>query len=207
VGLLVWWILEEDPANMYSLMMVDLMDGHVIVFREMLRMAAAAAGALTILAILDLFFQRHDYEKQLMMTRQEVKDERKQTEGDPHVKGHIRAKQRDISLRRMMESVKTADAVVTNPVHYAVALKYEPAKMAAPKVVAKGARLMAKRIREIAEKSGVPIVEDPPLARALYKACEVGSAVPISLYKAVAELLAFVYRKRDAAAAARGGVR
>jgi flagellar biosynthetic protein FlhB len=97
----------------------------------------------------------------------------------------------------MMESVKKADVVVTNPVHYAVALRYDPSEMGAPRVVAKGARLVAKRIREIAVAAGVPVVEDPPLARALHKSCRVGAQVPIALYKAVADLLAFVYRARE----------
>jgi flagellar biosynthetic protein FlhB len=131
------------------------------------------------------------------MTRQEIKEEFKQHEGDPLLKAKIRSKQHETARARMMADVKAADVVVTNPVHYAVALKYDTTRMSAPKVVAKGARLVAARIKEIAQAAGVPIVEDPPLARALYKACRVGSEIPIAFYKAIAELLAFVYRRRE----------
>src|SRR5262249_52858037 len=125
-------------------------------------------------------------------------------EGDPLLKAKIRSRQQETARARMMADVKTADVVVTNPVHYAVALKYDTTTMRAPRVVAKGARLVAARIKEIAQQAGVPIVEDPPLARALFKACRVGSEIPLAFYKAIAELLAFVYRRREQVP---GGVR
>ena len=203
-GIIVWAILGT-PEKMLPLMTVSLLGGYGTILAEMLRMAAAGAFALGLLAILDFFFQRYDYEQQIKMTRQEVREEHKQNEGDPKIKSKVRAKQHEMSRQRMMEDVKTADVLVTNPIHFAVALKYEPTTMAAPRVVARGARLVARRIRDIAREASVPVVEDPPLARALYHTTKVGGDVPLSLYQAVAELLAFVYRQRDAAIA--GGSR
>ncbi len=202
-GIIVWALMTTIESFM-PLMTVGLAAGYRAILGAMFRMAGAGALALALVAILDLFFQRWDYERQLMMTRQEIKEEHKQNEGDPHMKSRIRSLQMEATRRRMMEAVKTADVVVTNPLRFAVALKYESAKMHAPKVVAKGARLLAHRIRKIAREAGVPVVENPPLARALYHACKVGASIPLSLYQAVAELLAFVYRQRETAP---GGIR
>ncbi len=150
--------------------------------------------ALLVLAILDFLFQRWETERQLRMTREELKEELKQTEGDPWVKSRIRQIQRAMAQRRMMAEVPKADVVITNPVHYAVALKYEMEEMPAPKVLAKGQGKVALRIREIAEENGVPVVENPPLAQALYQEVEIGEFIPAELYQAVAEVLAYVYR-------------
>lgn len=146
-----------------------------------------------IIAILDYAFQRWDYERSIMMTRQEVREELKQTEGDPLLRARIRSVQREIARRRMMEEVPKAEVVITNPTEIAVALAYEPG-MIAPKVVAKGRRLIAEKIRQIAEESGVPIVENVLLAQALFKAVEVGHTIPGDLYTAVAEVLAYVFK-------------
>ncbi len=191
--------MTGTTETLLPLMTTGIFNAYGAILGAMFRMAAAGAFALAVVAILDLFFQRYDHEKQLMMTKQEVKQEHKENEGDPQLKGKIRSMQMDISRNRMMDDVATADVVVTNPIRFAVALKYDVDRKAAPRVVAKGARLLAKRIRDIAQENGVPIVENPPLARALYKACQVGSDIPISLYQAVAELLAFVFRQRDPA--------
>ncbi|MCY0896889.1 MAG: flagellar biosynthesis protein FlhB [Alicyclobacillaceae bacterium] len=145
------------------------------------------------LAGLDFFFQRYEYEKNLRMTKQEVKDEYRQMEGDSRVKASIRRRGRALALRRMMQEVPKADVVITNPTHYAVALRYEVEKMSAPRVVAKGQDHLALRIREIAATSEVPIVENRPLARTLYTSVELGDAIPPELYQAVAEILAYVY--------------
>lgn len=204
VAAAVAWTVPQTAKSFSSLMQFTPAAAYAVILRTMFTMAAAAAVALAILAILDFFFQRIMHEEQLKMTRQEVKEEYKENEGDPLIRGRIRGLQREASRKRMMADVKTADVVVTNPIRFAVALKYDPEKNAAPRVVAKGARLLAKRIRDAAREAGVPIVENPPLARALYRACEVGAEVPLSLYKAVAELLAFVYRGREKKAA--GGV-
>ena len=150
-------------------------------------------GVLLVLAAGDYFFQWWDFKRSLKMSRQEVKDEMKQTEGNPQLKGRLRERQRALARRRMMQDVPTADVVVTNPTHYAVALKYQPS-YPAPLVVAKGQGLVAARIKEIAQANRVAIVENRPLARALYTAVEVGEAIPEELYQAVAEVLAYVYR-------------
>ncbi len=155
------------------------------------------ALAWLLIAAADYAFQRFDHISNLKMTRQEVKDEHKQTEGDPKLKSRIRAMQMQMSRNRMMQEVTTADVVITNPTHYAVALKYQPEKMNAPLVVARGRNLIALKIREIAQKHQIPIVEDPPLAQALYKAVELNQEVPARFFQAVAEILAYVYKAKN----------
>ncbi|MDR3606772.1 MAG: flagellar biosynthesis protein FlhB [Oligoflexia bacterium] len=149
---------------------------------------------LTVFAAGDFWMQRREYDKQLRMTKQEAKQEHREREGDPMIKARIRSVQREMARRRMMDAVKTADVVVTNPTHFAVALKYDRQTMGAPKVVAKGADLVAQRIKKIAAEAGIPLVENVPLARTLYKTVKVNQAVPKVLYQAVAEVLAYVYR-------------
>jgi flagellar biosynthesis protein FlhB len=149
---------------------------------------------LLVMAILDYAFQRFDHEKKLRMTKQEVKEEMKQQEGDPQIRQRVRALQREMSQRRMMDDVASADVVVTNPTHVAVALKYDPETMPAPKILAKGQRLMAEKIKELAREAGVPLVENKPLARALFKAVKIGDEIPEDLFKAVAQVLAFVFQ-------------
>lgn len=150
--------------------------------------------ALIILAVLDYLYQRWQYEQNLKMTKQEVKDERRQTEGDPKIKARIRSMQLEVAQRRMMESVPEADVVITNPTQLAVALKFDASEMIAPRVFAKGAGFIAERIKEIARAHDVPIVEDKPLAQAMYQMVEIGDYIPVELYRAVAEILAYVYR-------------
>jgi len=152
------------------------------------------AGAMLLIVAIDVPFQLWDHNKKLMMTKEEVRQESKETEGDPMVKGRIRSLQREAARRRMMAAIPTADVVVTNPTHYAVALKYGDKGMRAPMVVAKGSHLLALRIREIAEENHVPILEAPPLARALHKHTDLGESIPEALYTAVAEVLAYVYQ-------------
>lgn len=142
----------------------------------------------------DVFFQIYSHIKKLRMSRQDIRDEFKQSEGDPHVKGKIRQMQRAAARRRMMADVPKADVIVNNPTHYSVALKYEENKMSAPKVVAKGAGLVALRIRELGEEHKIPMLEAPPLARALYRHAEIGQQIPGTLYAAVAEVLAWVWQ-------------
>ncbi len=146
------------------------------------------------LAILDYLYQRHEYERSIRMSRQELKDELKDTEGSPQLKARVRQVQRELARSRMMKAVPTADVVITNPTEIAVALKYDSGETKAPYVVAKGERLIAEKIRELACEHGVPVVEDRPLARALFKMCDVGQMIPVNLYRAVAEVLAHVYR-------------
>jgi flagellar biosynthetic protein FlhB len=144
------------------------------------------------MAVLDYLYQKWEFEQNLKMTKQEVKDEFKQTEGDPLVKSRIRSIQRDMARRRMMEEVPKADVVITNPVHLAVALRYDQEKMAAPTVVAKGAEKIAQRIKTVAKEHNVTIIEDRPLAQNLYK-IDMGEEIPSRFYQAVAEILAYVY--------------
>ncbi len=157
---------------------------------------AAMAGVLAVIAAIDVPWQRWQYAKKLMMTREEVRQEHKEQEGNPEIKGRIRAQQREMARRRMMAEVPKADVVVTNPTHYAVALKYSESRDAAPVVVAKGADELAAKIREIATANKVPLLEAPPLARALYRHVEPGEAIPEKLYTAVAQVLAWVFQLR-----------
>ena len=142
----------------------------------------------------DYIRQRMRYMKELKMTKQEIKEEFKESEGSPEVKHKIRRLQRDAARKRMMEQVPKASAIIVNPTHYSVAIHYDPQGMAAPRVVAKGKNYLARRIREIAIANEIPIIENPPLARSLYKAVDVGHEIPASLYRAVAEVLAYIYR-------------
>ena len=161
---------------------------------------AEAAGkivlALVAIAIFDYFYQRWHHEQQLMMTKQEVKDETKQTEGDPQLKARIRQIQREMSNARMMQEVPKADAVIVNPTHFSVAILYDRDVMTAPEVIAKGADHLALRMRTVARENNVPILERPELARDLYANVEIGDDIPERFYKAIAEILAFVYRLR-----------
>ncbi len=152
------------------------------------------ASTLILIALMDVPFQLWDHRRQMRMTRQEVRDEMKNTEGRPEVKGRIRTLQREMAQRRMMGEVPKADVVVTNPTHYAVAIKYDQAAMAAPKVVAKGKELVAANIRKVAEENNVLLVESPVLARAIYFSTEINHTIPAGLYLAVAKLLAYVFQ-------------
>ena len=160
------------------------------------RAAAGACAALVCLGVLEFLYEKWQYERDLKMTKQEVKEEHRQQEGDPAIKGQVRKKQREMAMRRMMAEVPKATVIVTNPTHYAVALKYRVGEDHAPRLVAKGKDLVARRIREIGEEHKVPIVENPPLAQSLYRGAEVGEEIPPALFRAVAELLSYVFRLR-----------
>ena len=149
------------------------------------------------LSLIDFAFQRFTYRENLRMTKQEVKEERKETDGNPQIKQRIRTVQMEMARKRMMSAVPDADVVVTNPTHISIAIKYDPEKTSAPAVIAKGVGHIAMRIREIARENGIPLVEDKPLARTLNKTVEVGQLIPASLYKAVAEILAYVYKLKN----------
>ena len=151
--------------------------------------------ALLIMAIADFAYQRYANIKGLKMTKQEVKDEHKQYEGDPKLKGRIRGKQMEMARQRMMQDIPEASVVVTNPTHIAIALKYEPEnKVDAPKVIAKGKEKLAQKIKEIARNNDVPIVENKPLARSIFEICEIGDEIPVEFYQTVAEVLTQVYQ-------------
>jgi flagellar biosynthetic protein FlhB len=163
---------------------------------EIILILFTIGGAMAVLSAGDFLFQKYRFEEKIKMTKQEVREERKQMEANPQVKARIRSLQRAFSTNKMLDAVKRADVVVTNPTHFAVALLYDRENMMAPKVVAKGVDHMAQRIKQIARENGVPCVENVPLARALYKALKIGQFISRDLYNAVAEVLAYVYRLR-----------
>lgn len=168
-----------------------------------LRMALGVVAAMAVFAALDFLYQRYTWFQKQKMTRQEVRDEGKQAEGDPQVKGRIRQLRAERARGRMMAAVPTADVVITNPTHYAVALKYDGTSMAAPKLVAKGADLIAHRIRDVAREHRIPIVENPPLARGLYAGVELEQEIPPEFYRAAAEVIGYVMGLRQKRAQAR----
>jgi len=164
-----------------------------------LLIALKIGAAILVLAVLDYVYQRYEYEKSIKMSKQDIKDEFKNAEGSPQTKSRIRQIQREAARRRMMSEIPEADVVITNPTHIAVALKYDQNQMDAPTVIAKGQRLIAQKIKEIAREYGIPVVEDKPLARSLFKMCDIGQIVPANLFRAVAEILAHIYRLKGKA--------
>lgn len=181
-------------GQLFTLIRADLPEALSLLGSMTFRFAVAALLAMSVLAIADLVWVRYRHERKLRMTRREVRDELRQQEGSPELKSRVRAMQRDKSRLRMIAEVTSADVVVRNPTHYAVALRYERADMGAPKVVARGRNQVALRILEVAREHGVPIVENPPVARVLYRTTRVGREIPEALYEAIAEILAYVYR-------------
>lgn len=155
------------------------------------------SSGLIVIAAVDVPFQLWQYSKKLKMTKQQVKDELKESDGRPEVKARVRALQQQAAVQRMMEELPDADVVITNPTHFAVALKYDDATMAAPRVIAKGQDLVAQRIREVATENGVPLFSAPPLARVLFRVTEIGDDIPGSLYLAVAQVLAYIFQLSD----------
>lgn len=156
-------------------------------------------AGLLILSVLDYLYQKYEYEKNIRMSKQDIKDEFKKMEGDPLIKGKIRERQRRMALQRMMQEVPNADVIITNPTHFAVALKYDGSTMEAPQIIAKGQDYMALRIKEIAKEHGIITMENKPLARALYQRSEIGDSIPGDLFQAVAEVLAYVYKLKGKA--------
>jgi flagellar biosynthesis protein FlhB len=189
-------ILRELPI-FPPLMNSDVSVIVLTLFRSSMRILWDFLWIFIIVALADYLFQRWQHTKDLMMTKEELKEEFKHLEGNPIIKSRIRSIQLHMARRRMMKEVPKADVVITNPTHLAVALKYERGKMVAPVVIAKGAGFLAEKIREVARSSRIPIVEDKPLAQALYKTVEIGDAIPEEWYKAVAEILAYVYRLKS----------
>ena len=187
--------INTRKADLLGLVGLEIPVSLNIIGSILINMIINMCLAMLVLGYLDRKYQNYEYEKSIKMTKQEVKDEQKDIEGDPKIKSRIRSQQMQIAKRRMMAQVPNADVVVTNPTHYAVAIRYNKDEAPAPLVVAKGIDFMAFKIREIAKNNNVPIVENPPLARALYKLVKVDSIIPAELYVAVAEILAFVYNK------------
>jgi len=196
VGGVALWVIWRNSGAVLSLAVAPLDSGVAHLVHLLGTSFLIMAGGMALIVVIDIPFQLWDSEKKLRMTREEVRQESKETEGDPQVKAHIRSQQREMARRRMMAEIPKADVVVTNPTHYAVALRYQDGAMRAPRVVAKGAHLLAARIRALAEEHRVPVLEAPPLARALYRHAELGDEIPSALYTAVAEVLAYVYQLR-----------
>jgi flagellar biosynthesis protein FlhB len=192
----VWKILAASWDQIVTLPAYSLEGSNTIMRSIMLRFAGCVIGAVGILAIADLFIQRWRFEQSIKQTRAEVKEDIKALEGNPAIKNKIRSIQRDNSRRRPVSGVKDADVIVTSPTHYAVALEYKPETMSAPRVVAKGQDLLSKKDKELGREHDIPTVDNLPLAQALYRFTEVDQEIPPDLYKAVAEVLAGVYRSR-----------
>ncbi|MFD2628401.1 flagellar biosynthesis protein FlhB [Oceanobacillus kapialis] len=187
----VIWIFKDDMM-MLSFKSVD---GALAFFGQVtVTMAIAATIALLFLAVFDYAYQRYDFEKNMKMSKQDIKDEYKNIEGDPLIKSKIKERQRQMATRRMMSEVPHADVVITNPTHFAIAVKYDELKADAPYIVAKGSDDIALKIKEVAKANGVVTVENKPLARSLYKAVEIGDMIPEEFFQAVAEVLAYVYK-------------
>ena len=193
IGGMAYSILKGEMNQIPSLVDASPTFTFSFIGKVSLKLGYYTCLILLILAVADYVFQRYKFEKDLRMTKQEVKDEHKQREGDPTIKSRIRAAQREIAMRRMMEAIPKATVVITNPTHLAIALKFER-DMPAPMVVAKGAGHVAERIRAIATENDIPIIEQKPLARTMFQNVEIGQYIPVELYQAVAEVLAYVYR-------------
>ena len=196
LGVVSFWLIWSNLDAIFSLSLENPATAIEHMGDLIGRVFMLASGAMIFIVVLDLPYQIWSYYNKLKMTKEQLRQEAKESDGDPHVKARIRAQQREMARRRMMAEIPTADVVVTNPTHYAVALKYSEGKMGAPRVVAKGADAVAARIREIAAENRVPLLEAPPLARALFRHTELGDEIPATLYAAVAEVLAYVFQLR-----------
>ena len=194
-GIAVWviWGYRNELFGLVS----EPLDAGIAHFSHLLLITTLyLVSAMLLIVAIDVPFQLWNYAKNLRMTKEEVKREAKESEGDPHIKARIRQAQRESARKRMMAAVPKADVIVTNPSHYAIALKYDERRMVAPQLVAKGGGLLAERIMQLGREHNVPLLQAPPLARALYRHAEIGDAVPQRLYTAVAEVLAYVYQLR-----------
>lgn len=197
IGYFLYACIRDRFHIFPALQRLDVGQGAVFLGQALMELAWKIALSFLFIAALDYLYQRWEYEKNLRMSHEELKQEYKQTEGSPELKSEIKKRQRAMAMSRMMQDMKTADVVITNPTHFAVALRYDIKKHKAPYVVAKGQDYLALRIRELAREYDLVIVENKPLARALYAQVEIGQEIPADLYKAVAEVLAFVYRLKN----------
>jgi len=199
IGFVVFLVFRPIIGELRFFIGRDLFQSVRFMHREAIHLIVVMMLVITVIAVTDLLYQRFRYFRNLRMTKQEVKDEHKQLEGDPLVKSRLRSIRLERARKRMIAAVPKADVVITNPTHYAVALLYDNAKMAAPTVVAKGINLVAERIRKVAADHNVPLVSNPPLARALYETVEIDEMIRPEQYRAVAEVISYVYRLRKKA--------
>jgi len=188
--------LKDKGAQLFWLYDMEIMPAVTLIGDTVIGLGIRIAVVYMILALADFAYQKHKFHKDMKMTKQEVKEEYKNQEGNPEIKGKIRQRMREVSQRRMMQSLPQADVVITNPTHYAVAIKYDPDESPAPVVLAKGEDYLAQKIKEVARENDIEIVENKPLARMLYANVEIGAQIPPELYQAVAEVLAFVYHAK-----------
>jgi|SRR5271165_2002555 len=190
----IYWVIRQNASQLYQLPLMSLSSGLAFVTALCVDVLWKAAAFFLLVGAFDFFREQRRFAKRMKMTKQEVRDESKESDGNPLIKMRIRRLQRDVRRRRMMDEVKTATAVIVNPTHYAVAIRYEHDAMPAPVVVAKGKNFLAQRIRARAIEHQIPLIENRPLAQALYKSVDVGQQIPAHLYRAVAEILAYVYK-------------
>jgi flagellar biosynthesis protein FlhB len=196
IGFIAWQILAGSWDRLVTLSAQSIDSSNTVVRSITLRLITYITIAVGSLAAVDFFIQRWRFEQSIKQTKAEVKEDMKALEGNPTIRGKIRSIQRDAARRRMMSRIKDADVIVTNPTHYAVALEYKPELMDAPRVLAKGRGLIAQKIKELGREYDIPTVENVPLAQSLYRLVDIGQDIPIELYKAVAEVLAYVYNAR-----------
>lgn len=197
IGYFIYDFLRDNYLMISKLIYMDINSSVSFIGNAIITIGMRASAVLLVLAVFDYCYQLWDFEKNLKMSKQEIKEEYKQVEGNPQIKSKIKEKQRQLSLRRMMAEIPKADVIITNPTHYAIAIRYDSEISDAPIVIAKGKDLIAHRIKDAAKQSNVPVVENKPLAQALYKTTEIGQQIPVEMYQAVAELLAFVYSLKN----------
>jgi len=193
VGGIVYLVITPSIGDLHKLIGMEVVQLLAVIAELLNRLLFTVFAAMVVIAALDVFYQRYEHIKGLRMSRQEIKDEMRESEGDPMIKGRLRQLRMERARKRMMAEVPKADVVVTNPTHYAVALRYDP-QMSSPKVVAKGVDRVAQKIREIAKENDVPVVENPPLARGLYAAVAIDQEITPEFYKAVAEVIGYIYK-------------
>jgi flagellar biosynthetic protein FlhB len=196
IGGVVYLTIRRDLTRLPELVQYDPQTTLIMIAALVFRMIMLVAFAMGVIALVDYVYQRFEWERSLKMSRQEVKEEHRETEGDPTIRSRVRSLQRQMARHRMMADVPKADVIITNPTHLAVALRYDQNSMTAPIVVAKGAGFIAERIKEVAREHGVMVMENKIIARTLYELVDIGREVPAELYRAVAEILALVYRAR-----------
>jgi flagellar biosynthesis protein FlhB len=200
VGTVVWFLMRPEFDRLENFFDYDMTALVAVLNHLSVKLLATILAVMAAIAGADWFYQKFAHIRRLRMTKQELRDEQKDSDGSPLVKGRLRQIRMERARRRMMQEVPKADVVITNPTHFAVALKYDQTTMAAPRVIAKGADLVARRIRELAEEHKVPIISNPPLARALYASVELDQEIPPKHYKAVAEIIGYVMKLRRAGA-------
>lgn len=197
IGIVVYVTIKDKLHYLFTLYDITLNAAIGLIGDVILELGMKISALFLVVGILDFFYQKHKFKEDMKMTKQEIKDEFKNSEGDPQVKGQIKRKMQEASRRRMMQALPEADVVITNPTHFAVALKYEENAGKAPVVLAKGADYLAQQIKEKARECKIEIVENKPLARILYNNVDIGAEIPPELYQAVAEVLAYVYTVKN----------